>query len=361
MTEPHTRSRNAPARFVTRLGALLRPPVFHSPRAPARGVIWVGVGVAIVVVVAIATPQLLGAREKARNATADNIYVALNGEVANELDGALNGGTGQLGPLPAPAIGTGVNAIPPALAAAVVPPPTTALRAARTVVYSGEMALTALDVRRAASRVVQIVEGVGGIVVAQTLSGGRNEPASAMLSLRVPTATFQPLTDRIATLGYVEHQSSKAVDQTEDQVDVDARLAAKRALESRLIALLGREPASLADTLAVEKELARVREEIEALAGRGAGITSRVELAALEVRIDEATGAARGFRGRLAERAAEARAAFARLADTIGRLAADGLLLALPIGLAALAAIAWTRRRRRAIESKRTTHTAVLP
>lgn len=47
------------------------------------------------ILAAIAIPQLLGAREKARNATCDNIYVALNGEVANELDGAMNGGTGN--------------------------------------------------------------------------------------------------------------------------------------------------------------------------------------------------------------------------------------------------------------------------
>ena len=44
------------------------------------------------ILAAIAIPQLLGAREKARTATCDNIYVALNGEIANELDTVLNGG-----------------------------------------------------------------------------------------------------------------------------------------------------------------------------------------------------------------------------------------------------------------------------
>ena len=39
--------------------------------------------------------QLFSTRDVSRTATCDNIYVALNGEVANELDGALNGGTGQ--------------------------------------------------------------------------------------------------------------------------------------------------------------------------------------------------------------------------------------------------------------------------
>ena len=45
------------------------------------------------ILAAIAIPQLLGAREKARTATCDNIYVALNGEIANELDTVLNGGS----------------------------------------------------------------------------------------------------------------------------------------------------------------------------------------------------------------------------------------------------------------------------
>ena len=39
--------------------------------------------------------HFLGCVCRERTATCDNIYVALNGEVANELDGALNGGTGQ--------------------------------------------------------------------------------------------------------------------------------------------------------------------------------------------------------------------------------------------------------------------------
>ena len=49
------------------------------------------------ILAAIAIPQLLGAREKARTAVCDNIYVALNGEVANELDSALNGLTTACG------------------------------------------------------------------------------------------------------------------------------------------------------------------------------------------------------------------------------------------------------------------------
>ncbi|MFN7954204.1 MAG: prepilin-type N-terminal cleavage/methylation domain-containing protein [bacterium] len=47
------------------------------------------------ILAAIAIPQLLGARDKARNATCDDMFKALNGEVANELDAAMNGATGE--------------------------------------------------------------------------------------------------------------------------------------------------------------------------------------------------------------------------------------------------------------------------
>jgi type IV pilus assembly protein PilA len=47
---------------------------------------------------AIAIPQLLGARDKARTATCDDVMrPGVTGEVGNELDGILNGGTGNCG------------------------------------------------------------------------------------------------------------------------------------------------------------------------------------------------------------------------------------------------------------------------
>ena len=45
----------------------------------------------VAVLAAVAIPQLLGALEKRRTALCDNLYVALNGDVANELD-ALSAG-----------------------------------------------------------------------------------------------------------------------------------------------------------------------------------------------------------------------------------------------------------------------------
>jgi len=56
-------------------------------------------GSVLLLLVVLATPgvvrETLSLHERARNSTCDNVYVALNGFVANERDGAMNGATGN--------------------------------------------------------------------------------------------------------------------------------------------------------------------------------------------------------------------------------------------------------------------------
>lgn len=51
----------------------------------------------VAIIAAIALPQLMGAQAKAKVATCEDLYHELSGEVGNELDGAINGGTGHCG------------------------------------------------------------------------------------------------------------------------------------------------------------------------------------------------------------------------------------------------------------------------
>ncbi len=318
----------------------------HGPRRSERRSNDWAICLAVIVVAGllavIGVPQLLGAREKARNATVDNIYVALNGEVANELDGAVNGGTGNLGPVPVAANAS--SAERGSVAPAVTPVVTTPASVTPVVVYSGEMTFAALDVRRAASDAMRIAKRASGYVLRQDLTRGAEALTVAHLSLRVPAARFDDVLDEIARLGIVSSQTARAADETESQLDIDARLAAKQALEKRLLELLPRAGATLADALDVEKQLARVREEIETLTGQRAKLTSNARFSSLELEIDELSGAARGFRGRLAVRFQAARAALHAAADAAGRVAADLLLLAVPAGVAG-AVIGWFRAR----------------
>lgn len=67
----------------------------HAALASASNTL-IGLGLfvgGVAVVVALVVPQLLGTHCRSRTPHCDNVYVALNGEVANELDAATHGST----------------------------------------------------------------------------------------------------------------------------------------------------------------------------------------------------------------------------------------------------------------------------
>ena len=70
-------------------------------------------------------------------------------------------------------------------------------------------------------------------------------------------------------------------------MDVTARIANARRLEERLIDLLATRTGKLQDVLNVERELARVREEIERHEGRLRFLKTRTSLSTLSVSIHE--------------------------------------------------------------------------
>jgi hypothetical protein len=73
----------------------------------------------------------------------------------------------------------------------------------------------------------------------------------------------------------------------EEFVDVTARVANARRLEERLLTLLATRTGKLDDVLAVERELARVREEIDGNTGRLRFLRSKIAVSTLTVTVAE--------------------------------------------------------------------------
>jgi hypothetical protein len=88
-------------------------------------------------------------------------------------------------------------------------------------------------------------------------------------------------------LGKVEHSSVSAEDVGEEFVDISARVANAKRLEERLITLLATRTGKLEDVLRVERELARVREEIERHEGRIRYLTTRVAMSTIHANVHE--------------------------------------------------------------------------
>lgn len=116
-------------------------------------------------------------------------------------------------------------------------------------------------------------------------------PRTFTAALRVPTDQLDPTIAEIKKLGQVESESQSGEDVTRQYVDLDARLTNARNTEQRLTALLRDRTGKMTDVLAVEKEIDRVRGEIEQMEAQKKTLINRVDFATLNVTLREASKA----------------------------------------------------------------------
>jgi hypothetical protein len=128
---------------------------------------------------------------------------------------------------------------------------------------------------------------VGALIANTSVVAGDQQLRSATLELRVPSDRFDELVNGLSPLGKVETVNVYVQDVGEEYTDVAARVANAKRLEARLVELLANRTGRLADVLTVERELARVREEIERYEGRMRYLRTRTAYSSLTVTVHE--------------------------------------------------------------------------
>jgi hypothetical protein len=138
----------------------------------------------------------------------------------------------------------------------------------------------------------KILRTVGGFAgnISTTGTGGDQRALSAVL--RVPTARLDETIAALKRLGRVTAEGLQGEDVTQQSVDLDARLQNARASEKRLQDILANRTGKLADVLAVEREIARVRGEIEQMEAERKSLDRRITYAVLSLEMIEARKAA---------------------------------------------------------------------
>jgi hypothetical protein len=121
------------------------------------------------------------------------------------------------------------------------------------------------SVQTTASQLAAAVATAGGYIADSQV---RLSNRTARWTVRVPSERLEPFLAEARSWGVVLSSRATAEDVTEQFIDVEARQKAKRLEEERLLKLLEEGTGSLADVLAVEQQLQRVREEIERTEGR---------------------------------------------------------------------------------------------
>ena len=155
------------------------------------------------------------------------------------------------------------------------------------VIRSGTASIRIDSLEPALANVRGLAGRVGGYVANTVVQAGSTQYRQATLEVKVPAARFDDLVAGLQPLGKVESVNVTAEDVGEEFVDVSARVTNSRRLETRLIDLLGTRTGRLQDVLAVERELARVREEIERYEGRLRYLRSRAAMSTLAITIHE--------------------------------------------------------------------------
>jgi hypothetical protein len=112
-------------------------------------------------------------------------------------------------------------------------------------------------------------------------------PRTLEATLRLPASELESAIVDLKKLGRVESESRTGEEVTQQYVNLEARLSNARNTERRLTDLLRQRTGKLTDVLAVEKEIGRVREEIERMEAERKSLMNRVDFATLNLIVAE--------------------------------------------------------------------------
>ena len=151
----------------------------------------------------------------------------------------------------------------------------------RKVISSASVSIKVPVVEEVVVQIRAIAEGMGGFVE-QLSSAGTAGRQQASLTIRVPQDQFFTALERIEALGEVQSKNPGSEDVSEQFIDLESRLKSSLREEESLLSLLGRS-ATVSEVLAIERELTRIRSEIERVQGQLNFLERRVALATIMV------------------------------------------------------------------------------
>jgi Domain of unknown function (DUF4349) len=136
----------------------------------------------------------------------------------------------------------------------------------RKVIHTGRIELVVETFDTARTQLEALVTAAGGYIDSAEISHSEHSHGGTIV-LRIPAEGYGEVVGKLAGIGQVTSESTTATDVTDQYVDIAARLVSARALEKRLLELAAERTATIDQILAIERELARVRGEIEGYEG----------------------------------------------------------------------------------------------
>ncbi|APZ94785.1 DUF4349 domain-containing protein [Fuerstiella marisgermanici] len=171
---------------------------------------------------------------------------------------------------------------------------------ARMIIRNGELAWKTADRTATGTRIRAAAQRSGGYL------SGEHETRSEhridnYLTVRVPADRFEPLLADVSDgVDHFDTRQISATDVTDQFVDLDARLRVKKDTETRYRELLS-EARNVDEVLKVERELSKLRGDIEAMEGKWNLLKNQAAMSTLTIRYYEITSVSNHFTDRFAD------------------------------------------------------------
>ncbi len=159
--------------------------------------------------------------------------------------------------------------------------------AGRKIIYDASVALVTEDLNKLEAGLLQIIEVRGAYIADSDRTGATGATRQGHWKVRVPVDAYGAFVRGVLGLGELVSTKAQSQDVSAEYYDLDARTAAKRVEESRLLKHLADSTGQLDEILTVERELTRVRSEIEQMQGRLAVLSNLTALATVTVTASE--------------------------------------------------------------------------
>jgi hypothetical protein len=128
------------------------------------------------------------------------------------------------------------------------------------IIRTGNAYIEVDSLEIAIAQVRRLAESAGGYIANSAIQTGEGQQRQATLEIKIPSNRYDQALGGLAGIGKLISSSTNSLDVGEEFVDVNARVSNARRMEERLVNLLATRTGKLEDVLAVERELARVRD-----------------------------------------------------------------------------------------------------